>query len=129
MSGRFNLRSGPLLSGNVPLRGGLPRQGRNLRARAMGRFYFHLREGDTLIPDDEGQDLPDVSVALREAMLTARDLLAEAIMAGKDEVPDAVVIGDEAGRPVETFPVAVVLPKHLKLVSGPFVPQRAESLR
>jgi hypothetical protein len=86
----------------------------------MGRFYFHLREGDTFIPDDEGQDLPDVSDALREAMLTARDVLAEAIIAGKDEVPDAVVIADEAGRPVETFPIAVVLPKHLKLGTGLF---------
>ena len=36
---------------------------------AMGRFYFHLRDGDELLPDDEGVDLPDFSAAKREAVL------------------------------------------------------------
>jgi hypothetical protein len=76
----------------------------------MGRFYFHLRQGDELIPDEEGQDLPDVSEALHEALMAARELLAEAIKAGKDRVPDEVVIADESGH-VETIPLALVLPK------------------
>ena len=45
----------------------------------MGRFYFHLRAGDELISDDVGIDLPDLSAAKREAVLGARELLAEAI--------------------------------------------------
>jgi hypothetical protein len=80
----------------------------------MGRFYFHLREGDELIPDEDGQDLPDVSEALREALLTARELLAEAIKSGKEQVPDALVVVDETGRAIETVPLAIVLPKALK---------------
>ena len=80
----------------------------------MSRFYFHLREGDTVIPDDEGQDLPDLSEALREAQLAARDLLAEAIRSGKERVPDAFVIADEAGRAIGTLPLAAVLPKRMK---------------
>src|SRR3954449_6400944 len=62
----------------------------------MGRFYFHIRDGDQLIPDEEGQDLPDTSEALREATLAARQLLAEAIKSGRERVPDAFVIADEA---------------------------------
>ena len=46
----------------------------------MGRFYFHLRADDELIRDDEGIDLPDFSAAQREAIWTARELLADAIM-------------------------------------------------
>ena len=80
----------------------------------MGRFYFHIRHGDRLIPDEEGQELPDSSVALREAMLAAREMLAEAIFAGKERVPDALVIADEVGRVVETVPFIAVLPKPFK---------------
>jgi hypothetical protein len=76
----------------------------------MGRFYFHLRQGDELIPDEEGQDLPDLSDAVHEALVAARELLANAIKSGKDRVPDALVIADEAG-PIQTIPLAIVLPK------------------
>jgi hypothetical protein len=80
----------------------------------MGRFYFHVRDGDQLIPDDEGQDLPDVSEALREALLAAREILAEAIKTGKERVPDALVVTDESGRAIETVRIATVLPRPLK---------------
>ena len=77
----------------------------------MGRFYFHLRAGDELIPDEEGIDLPDFSA---EAIEAARELLAEAIKDGRPEVPEAFVITDEAGRELDTVPLAAVLPRPLK---------------
>ena len=80
----------------------------------MGRFYFHLRVGDVLTPDDEGIDLPDFSAAQREAILSARELLAEAIKDGRAEVPEAFVIADEEGREIDTVPLAAVLPENLK---------------
>jgi hypothetical protein len=80
----------------------------------MGRFYFHLRAGEVLTPDDEGIDLPDFSAAQREAILSARELLAEAIKSGKQRVPDAFVIADESGRALDTVPLAAVLPQSLK---------------
>jgi hypothetical protein len=80
----------------------------------MARFYFHLRAGDRLIPDDEGTDLPDFPAAQREAQLGARELLAEAIKSGKQKVPDAFVIADEAGRALDTILLAAVLPESLK---------------
>jgi len=47
----------------------------------MGRFYFHLQADDQIVPDDEGVDLPDLSAAEHEAILAARELLAEATRA------------------------------------------------
>jgi hypothetical protein len=40
--------------------------------------------------------------------------LAEAIKNGKREVPEAVVIADEAGQPLGIVALAAVLPKPLK---------------
>jgi hypothetical protein len=80
----------------------------------MGRFYFHLRAGDELTSDDEGLDLPDLSAAKREAVLTARELLSEAIKSGKQTVPDAFVIADDEGRPLDIVSFAAVLPEPLK---------------
>ncbi len=80
----------------------------------MGRFYFHLRAGDGLIRDDEGVDLPDTAAARHEAILAARELLAEAIKDGKPTVPDAFVIMDEGGRTVDIVPLAAVFPGHMK---------------
>jgi hypothetical protein len=80
----------------------------------VGRFYFHLQAGNEVIQDDEGTDLPDLSAAQREALLAARELLADAIMHGKREVPEALVIADEAGRTLGVVPLSAVLPKPLK---------------
>jgi hypothetical protein len=40
----------------------------------MPRFYFHIRDGDTVILDDEGYELADVDAARAEALDSARDL-------------------------------------------------------
>ena len=63
----------------------------------MGRFYFHLQADDQIVPDDEGVELPDLSAAEHEAILAARELVAEAIKSGRPEVPEAFVIADEEG--------------------------------
>jgi hypothetical protein len=77
----------------------------------MARFYFHLRTGDQIVPDVEGTELPDFPSAQREALLNARELLAEAIKSGKPEVAEALVIADEAGRALAVVPLAAVIPK------------------
>jgi hypothetical protein len=80
----------------------------------MARFYFHFLEGTSLATDDEGIELPDLSAAVREAELAARELLAEAIKAKKARVPEAVVITDHSGERLHTIPLAAVLPEPLK---------------
>ncbi|MBR1148866.1 hypothetical protein [Bradyrhizobium sp. AUGA SZCCT0431] len=76
----------------------------------MGGFYFHLRAGDHVIPDEQGQDLPDV-IRSPARSHPARELLAGAIRARQTSVPDAFVIADEAGRELDTVPLATVLPE------------------
>ena len=79
----------------------------------MRRFYFHLRGGE-LVTDDEGAELPDVMAALRVGELGARELLADAIKAGKETVPEAVIITDDHGREVDTVLFATLLPRSLR---------------
>src|SRR5436309_2028223 len=76
----------------------------------MGRYYFHLRAGDTLTSDEEGTDLPDLMAAQREAQLAARELVANAIKDGKRAIPDALVVADEAGEML-VIPLTMVLPR------------------
>ena len=77
------------------------------------RFYFHFKNGENLETDDEGADLPHLSAAVREAELGAREILADAIRAGKSDVPEALVIADENGRELFSLPLAAVLPEPL----------------
>jgi hypothetical protein len=83
----------------------------NLMRITMPRFYFHLRTGDDWIPDEGGIDLTDLSAAKREAEIAAREMIAEAIKAGEEQVPTAFVIADDAGRAVESVSFAAMLPK------------------
>jgi plasmid stability protein len=80
----------------------------------MGRFYFHLRREGELVTDDEGTELPNVRAARREAEQGAREMLAEAIKAGGDTIPDAFIVADEHGREVDTVLLATLLPKPLR---------------
>lgn len=80
----------------------------------MGRFFFHLKDGDEIIPDEDGTELPDVAAATREALQSARELLAEAIKAGSPRIYEALVIADEAGRTVDILPFSAILPEPLK---------------
>src|SRR5260370_39835418 len=81
---------------------------------AMGRFYFHLQADDQIVPDDEAADLPHLSAAEHEAILAARELLAEAIKSGRPAVPESFVIADEAGRELAIVPFTAVLPRPLR---------------
>ncbi|XIA67951.1 DUF6894 family protein [Bradyrhizobium sp. TZ2] len=75
---------------------------------------FHVRAGNEITPDDQGTDLPDLSAAKREALLSARELLAEAIKSGKQTVPEVFVIADDEGRTLDIVSLAAVLPRSLK---------------
>jgi hypothetical protein len=57
---------------------------------------------------------PPNTLSKREAVLAARELLAEAIRSGQQKVPDAFVIADESGRTLDTVLLAALLPEPLK---------------
>jgi hypothetical protein len=80
----------------------------------MGRFYLHIKAGGDLHYDEEGIELPSIDAARKEALLTAREMLAGAIKAGKSPVAEAMVIADENGQALEVVPLSSLLPESLK---------------
>lgn len=80
----------------------------------MTRYFFHLVDGDNVICDPEGSELPDISVAREHALLSAREMLAEAIKSGMQLVPKFVVAVSEGGNEVAVIDVRAVVPASLK---------------
>jgi len=49
----------------------------------MPRYFFHIREEEQVIVDDEGIDLPNLEAAREEAVAAARQLLSQSVLKGK----------------------------------------------
>jgi hypothetical protein len=49
----------------------------------MTRYYFHIRKNDVVEKDPEGIDFPSADHAHQEAILAAREMLAELVLAGE----------------------------------------------
>jgi hypothetical protein len=75
----------------------------------MPRFYLHLRDGDDLIEDPDGSDLPDVEAAKEEARVSARHILAERVRSGKAIGNQCFEIVDELGNMCVTMWLREVL--------------------
>jgi hypothetical protein len=76
----------------------------------MPRYFFHIKDGAALIKDDEGCELPTPEAAHLQALVSARELWADAIKSGKSLGADAVVIADEHGT-FTFLPMNEALPK------------------
>jgi hypothetical protein len=72
----------------------------------MPVYFFNIREGEALIVDPEGSDLPDEAAMRAYAVDAARDLLSAAVLAGRLPLDHAIEVTDEAGRPVLTVAYA-----------------------
>jgi hypothetical protein len=58
--------------------------------------------------------LSGVDAARREAILAAREILAEGIAGGHDEVPMKILIADETGRVLDIIHIRDLLPRALR---------------
>jgi hypothetical protein len=74
----------------------------------MPLFHFNSRTGDVMLPDIEGEDLPDLASARTVAMSSAREALAEAVKFG-DTPPDIIQVTDSEGNEVAIVPLLEVL--------------------
>ena len=79
----------------------------------MARFYFHLRSGGNIAKDDEGSELADLAAARKEALATAREIVADAVKSGKNGTPDCMIIADDHGSELMTVPMKDALPDEL----------------
>lgn len=75
----------------------------------MARYYFNVRDRENYEEDIVGADFGSVDVAIREANIAAREMVAAKVLAG--EVIDGQVfeITDENGALVKCVPLRSVL--------------------
>lgn len=75
----------------------------------MARYFFHLRDGDTLLQDDEeGEELPSLDAVRLYAVESARELLNEAALGGKaGSLHQQIEVVDMLGHTVLTMPVGI----------------------
>ena len=73
----------------------------------MPRCFFRLRDGDTLLPDDEeGEELRDLEAVRSYAIESARQLLSQAALRGTAaSLHQLIQVLDEGGQTVLAIPV------------------------
>jgi hypothetical protein len=75
----------------------------------MPRYYFHIRDHEKVIPDDEGVDLPGVKAAFDEAQDAAREILATKVRRGEVIDGHKFEVRDELDKQLFTLPFKSVL--------------------
>jgi hypothetical protein len=76
------------------------------------RYFFHVRIGRELTRDEEGVDLPDLDVAVAEALKAAREYREPTYF------PIQLHIEDSYGRTVFILPVAPAPLMPMQLAAG-----------
>jgi len=64
------------------------------------RYYFHVRNGNGLVEDEEGRSLPDRDTARAEALKGVRSMLSEDVLSGFLDLQGTIDVVEEAGEPV-----------------------------
>lgn len=64
----------------------------------MPKFFFHIHDENGFSRDREGQQLPDLEAARREAFNASREILGEKLLHGGSLNCRTIEIVDEAGH-------------------------------
>ena len=68
------------------------------RQREMSLYFFHIKEGDEVLHDEEGVDHPDLEAARAEAIESIRQIVGDAVMFGSPLRLDREMhVADDAG--------------------------------
>ena len=76
----------------------------------MPSFFLDVLNGSEVLEDPEGQDFADLDAAITEAVASARDLVAHAIMQNEDVSGRSFLIRAENEQTVATVPFRSALP-------------------
>jgi hypothetical protein len=68
----------------------------------MARYFFHIRDGDRFIKDFEGQEFLSLDAAREDAVVSARQMMAEKVRQGEVIDGQVIEIWSEAGDCVDT---------------------------
>ena len=79
----------------------------------MPRFFLHIDDGSQRIEDEEGSELPDLKAAREEALGSARQLWAAAILRQQDIGARRFVIVSGEGDVADTVEMDDALPRTL----------------
>lgn len=63
----------------------------------MPRYYLHIRDGARFIEDFEGQDYSSLDAARDDAVVSARQMMAEKVRHGEFIDGQVIEIWDESG--------------------------------
>jgi hypothetical protein len=80
----------------------------------MPLFHFNSCTAGTVLPDEEGEELPSLDEARQIAETSAKETLIEAIKTG-DVPPDHIQITDAEGREIGIVPLQRLLGYALRL--------------
>lgn len=72
----------------------------------MPRYYFNILDGESRIPDPEGEELPSVEVARQLVLADIRAIMHKRDRYGSHWDTKRIDITDEDGRSVLTLPFA-----------------------
>ena len=71
----------------------------------MPKFFLHIRYGDSFVKDREGEDFADLESARREAIMSAREIIADLARAGAKQADrDRIDVCDEFGNVLAIVP-------------------------
>lgn len=68
------------------------------------RYYFHLRESETYLVDEEGLELTGTEAIMAAATAGARSVIANDVMRGKLPLRAVIEVDDQMGRRVLELP-------------------------
>ena len=80
----------------------------------MMRYFLHIEDGSERIVDEEGSDLADLAAAREEALASARQLWAEAMIEQRDLSHRRFLVMDGAGACLLIVPFSDALPIGLR---------------
>lgn len=74
------------------------------------RYYLHMRRGEELIEDPDGEEFADLGAAREAAIWSARELMADRLRRGRRMDGQTFEIHDETGSLVATVPFKDAIP-------------------
>ena len=72
-------------------------------------MYFHIRDGDILMKDANGQECESIEYTVREARVFAQEILSDRVKYGKILGQQQFEVVDEAGAQMFILPFMSVL--------------------
>lgn len=72
----------------------------------MPRYFFHLHDAGTVLPDLEGHELPSLSAAIAETLREARGLIGHDAFQGVVRLGQRIDVDDEACARVHSLSFA-----------------------